>query len=183
LFRTALIVSLVLGILAIAGRPAAALEALPDPIIAVIDMQGVIRDSKAHKSLEEQVIQPFEKELVERQNALREEEQSLKQQRSILSQEAFNQKVREFQTRAQSVQASLRQRKRQVDEIVAGKRQEIARQLFNIIAKIADELNIAVVLNKAQVVIVKKELDISPEAQKRLDEQLPSIEASLPPAQ
>src|SRR5262245_6084654 len=99
---------------AVAG-PAAAIEKMPPAIVAVVDFQNVMRQSVAFKKATDQLEKhraTFAEEIQKLESQLRAQEEDLKQQRAVLTPEAFNQRVREWQERAAGVQQQVQTRKR-----------------------------------------------------------------------
>ncbi|NQW09681.1 MAG: OmpH family outer membrane protein [Alphaproteobacteria bacterium] len=166
---------------AVALVPAKAQEAkLP---IAVVDVQGVMRASKAAKVIQTKIDarrDTYQEEVTAEERRLRQAEQELVQQRAILSPEAYQQRVKDFQTEVAEVQRGVQSRKRTLDEAFAKAMNEVRRTLVGVVAEIAEHNGIKVVLFKSQIVIAEKTLDISEQVLARLDERLPSVDVALP---
>lgn len=151
--------------------------------IAVVDVQGVMRASKAAKVIQQKIDVrrgAYQEEVTVEERQLRQAEQELAQQRAILSPEAYQQRVRDFQTRVAEVQRGVQSRKRALDEAFAKAMNEVRRALVGVVAEIAEHNNVKVVLFKSQIVIAEKSLDISEQVLALLDERLPSVDVALP---
>jgi Skp family chaperone for outer membrane proteins len=152
--------------------------------IAVIDVQAVLRSSKAAVSIQTQIDErrdTYQTEVAEEERALREAEQDLAQRRAALDQSAYEEAARSFQDRVAEVQRKVQARKRGLDEAFARAMNEVRQKMVATVAQVADERGYQVVLFKTQIVIAAKSLDISEEVQARLDASLPKVDVDLPP--
>lgn len=148
------------------------------PVIAVMDMQMILRESTAVKALEEQIDRQraaHQADLKKKEQEVRKADQELARQRAILSTEAFAQKRRELGQQVSALQQEIQQRKRQLDQLFGQGLREVQRALIEVAQEIASERKADLVLSKATVVLVRPDLDVSEEALKRLNAALPSI--------
>jgi len=164
------------------SAPAVAQQPATAPIIIVVDVQGVVRESMAAKSIRTQMQshrQTFTKEITDQEKSLRSAEQELQRQRTILSADAFGKKRKEFEDRVGSVQRSAQARKRQLDEAFNDAMEQVQKALVEVVTKLAEERNATLVIPKTMVVLVDKRLDVSEEALKRLDARIQNVAVSL----
>jgi len=177
--RTSVGILSLLAFLAIAGHaPPATAQAVPAPSIGVLDVRLILRESNAAKSLQPQIdklLTGFQQDISNRESALRKAEQKLLGQRSILAPEAFNQRRRQFEERAKKAQREVQTRKRALDRAVAVAKNKIRVAMFEIAKDIANEKKINIVMAKSGVLMSKKELEITAETMKRLNQKLPSV--------
>ncbi len=149
--------------------------------IAVIDIQRLLRKAKARIDFTNQVErqrQLFREEMSEQEQELRAADQELARQRTVLSAEAFAEKRREFEARFAEVQREAQTRMRELDQVRAGGRQQVLRAIGNIVAELARERGISLVIaRRGQIAFAESALDITEEVLKRLNEQLPQVEA------
>ena len=78
-------------------------EKFPAAVIAVVDIQRILKESAAAKSLREQLSprqQAVQKQIATEEDKLRKEQLDLMQQRSKMSDEQFSAKISEFQKKA-----------------------------------------------------------------------------------
>ncbi len=152
--------------------------------VAVVDVQDILRSSAAAQQVQARIDdrrQAYQRQVTDEEQVLRQTEQDLQQQRAILASEAYQQRLREFRDRVAEVQRSVQQRRRALDQAFAASMNKVRDTLVEVIAELADENGVKVVLLKTQIVIAEKSLDISEEALRRLNERLPSVEVTLPP--
>lgn len=171
------------AVLCLAGRaPAAAAEAKP-PLIAVVDVQAILRDSKAAKTVHPQIEKfrdRFQKDVRQRENELRAASQDLARQRAVLSAEAFAKKRREYEAMARNAQVEVQAKKRQLDRAFSNAMGKVQSALIKATAHIATERKIDLVLPKTLILLSAKSLDITQEVMRRVDKDLPTVKVTLP---
>lgn len=155
-----------------------------DLAIAVVDVQGIMRSAKASKVVQDQIEkrrEAYQAQVSSEEKRLRQAEQDLSQQRAVLAPDAYQQKAREFQSQVAEVQRRVQMRKRELDETFAAAMNELRGALVSVVAEIAEQRGIKLVLFKSQIVIAEKSLDVSEETLQRLNERLPTVKIDLPP--
>lgn len=158
-------------------------QKMPTPVIGIIDVQRILEDSAAAKSIRpqmEKLRDDYEKDVKKRENDLRAAEQDLARQRTVLSPEAFNDRRKAFEKQAADAQRAVQTYKRRVDVAFANAMGEVRNALLKIAADMAKERQINVLLPKSFVVLSTKEFDITDEALGRLNKQLASVRVRLP---
>lgn len=151
--------------------------------LAVLDVQKILRDSSAMKNIREQVIKygsTFEKEIEKERNEIRSTNQELARQRTILSPDAFAEKRRLFEEKVVGVQRLVQQRQRELDASRNKAMAEVNKVYTEIVAKLAAERNLAVILRKVQTVFTVSTLDVTQEILSRLNNKLPTVKIDEP---
>lgn len=152
--------------------------------IAVVDVQGIIRAAQAAKGIHDQIEkrrEAYQEQVTAEERRLRQAEQDLTQQRGQMTPEAYQQRVRDFQSQVAEVQRQVQVRKRELDESFASAMNEVRNALISVVAEIAEQRGIKLVLFKNQIVIAEKSLDVSDETLQRLNKRLPAVKVDLPP--
>ncbi len=147
-------------------------------VIAILDMERILRDSKAAATLREEIDKQrlaHQSTLREQENALRTADQELARQRAVLSAEAFAAKRKELQEQAYSLQQDFVSRQKEMEEFFGRGIRQVRKALAEVAKEIADERGINLILLKATIVLASRELDITDEALRRLDDRLPSV--------
>ncbi len=187
LIAAVLVLGAALPALAQAQRAPAAGGKVPPAVIAVIDIQRIMRDASAHKGARQQLEQfrnSFQAEMAKEDEKLRAEDQELVRQRSILTPEVWDQRRQAFQTKVIEVQRRVQERSQAVDKSMAGVREQIAQQVVKILEELGGERGFNMVLDRSQMhVIIGDNIDLTVEVLKRLDQRLPSVKVNLPAAQ
>lgn len=150
--------------------------------VGIIDVQRVMRESTAVQTLTKDVEaqrQGYQAELKKKEEALREEDQTLAKQRSVLSASAFAEKRAELEKKIVDVQREVQELRRTLDQRFGKGMAQVQAKLGEISKEIAEEKALDLILSKATVVIVKPELEITKDAIDRLNGQLPKVELPL----
>lgn len=174
---SALVIVLALLTLQVAS-PIAKAQNIEPAVIAVVELQAIMSDAAAAKSIKAQIEgkrTQYQVEISAEETRLRELEQELARQRSVLSPEAYAKRRREFEGDVAAVQRIVVDRRRELDQAYAGGVRQLQVEISNIIAEIAAERGISVVVPDSQTLFVDKNLRISREVLQRLDERLPDL--------
>lgn len=153
-------------------------QGAPSAGIGIVDVQRVLRDSKASKSIRptiDNIRKEFQKQVSEQEQSLRQAEQELSRQRAILAPEAFAQKRRIFSEQARDAQKSVQKRRRDLDRAFNETKNEILKSLIVVAQKVATEKKLNILIEKRFVFISAKKLDVTDEIIKRLDKLLPTV--------
>jgi outer membrane protein len=175
--------SIAFGLIVLLGQSVTSRAAdLPPPVIAVVDIQMILQDSVASKSIQKQLDtqrQTYQNEISKQEEKLRAAEQELGRQRTILSQDAFAQKRREFEQQVAEVQRNVQARKKSLDQAFNESMTKVRDNLLQIVADVAGERKATLVLAKQQVVIVEKSLDLTSVVLERLNKKLPNVAVNI----
>ena len=173
---------LTLPAMILAAAPALA-QKIPPPAIAILDDRRLLSDSAAAKSIRPQIERlrkKFQREIRDRESALRKAEQELIGQRAILAPEAFAKRRRQYEERARKAQQEVRTRKRTIDRALALAMNKIKISFLKIAKDIATENKINIVMAKSSVLMSMNSLEITTETMKRLNQQLPKVKVEIP---
>lgn len=155
---------------------------LPFPV-AILDVQSILRDAKAVKSIRDQITafgSKFEKEIEKERNAIRKANQELARQRTILAPEAFAEKRRKFEQRVVDVQRLVQQRQRELDKSRNNAMVLVNKSYIEIVSGIAQERNLALILKKVQTAFSVRSLDITEDVLSLLNKKLPTVKVVKP---
>jgi outer membrane protein len=162
---------------------AAAQQQGPQVIVAVVDAQKILEESKASKSVQaalEKQRTAFQNDISQQENALRTADQNLSRQRSTLSAEDFDKKRQELEQKAATLRRDVQAKRQQLDRMFQTSMNTIRTTLLQVIDEIAAERKATLVLSKSQVLLAAKEYDITEESMKRLNAKLPTLAVELP---
>ena len=168
---SALVIVLALLTLHVAS-PIAKAQNIEPAVIAVVEIQAIMGDAAAAKSIKAQIEgkrSQYQEEISSEEARLRELEQELARQRSVLSPEVYATRRREFEGDVATVQRIVVDRRRELDQAYAGGVRQLQIEISNIIAEIATERGITLVVPEAQTLFVDNNLRISREVLQRLD--------------
>jgi outer membrane protein len=167
---------------AAAPAPAPALQA-PPPTLIVIDFERILQESKAGKSVSEQLQQragSFQKGFQQQEADLNTAQQELMRQQSILAQDAFSAKARDLQRRSDE----LREKEAKANAALQQSNREaivrIQQTIRPILEDIMKERGANFVLNRGAVSLISDDrFDVTDEALKRLDVKLPTMTVTV----
>jgi len=151
-------------------------------VIAVADVQRLLRESLAGASLEEQVNglrATLADGVAEREQALRKEEQELQEQMSILAQEVFAEKRRAFEEEVVAFQREVRERQRSLDEVYGEGLNQIRVIIIEILQQMVEERGYDLILPQAQILVGSRNLDITDDVLAELNSRIPSVNISI----
>ncbi len=150
---------------------------------AVLDVQRILRNAKAVKSIRDQITAygtNFEKEIEKEREKLRKANQELARQRAILAPEAFAEKRREFEQRVVEVQRLVQQRQRELDKSRSVAMAKVNKSYIDIISKLAKGRKLFMIFRKAQTAFAAPALDITKEVLALLDKKQPTVKVDKP---
>lgn len=149
--------------------------------IAVVDVQALLNDSKAGKSVQEQLkkqresfkdeFSKLEKELAETQKSLAEE----KDQKS----DAFLAKKKDFETRMMEANKLVQERRQALEAAASQSLMELRKEIVKVVAEISEKESYTVVITRQNVVLAEKDKDITEQVMKQLDKQLPDLKLKV----
>lgn len=163
--------------------PAVEAQDKSSPLIAIIDMQMILRESAAVQAMQQEIEQRrgrYQGEIKRMEGEIREANQELTRQRSVLSAEAYATKRRDLEREVSTMQRDIQERRRALDASFGLGMSQVRLALVEVVKEIATERGADLVLSKANVVLVKPELEITELALERLNERLPSVSLELP---
>ena len=180
-----LVVAVSLAII-VSVSPVRALEKIQPVNVAVVDAQLIMRQSEAAKDIRAQVEdrrKAYEKDFQKREAEVREAEKALAQQQAILATEVFQARVREHQQNIAALQRDGQGIKRQLDQAYGRANGEVRQAMIEIVAEVAGEANVGLVLFKNQIFLGDRKIDITDEIMARLNKKLPKVAVTFAEAQ
>lgn len=172
-FVSKALVALIAATLLFAENPATA-----ETNVGVVNIQKIMRDSKAAASIRTQLQtkqKAFQAELDAKEKQLLAEDQALVKERNNVDKEAFEKKVKDFRAKAANAQREVQVKKAQLDKAFAGALDDIQNNVTTIVKEVATEKKLTLVISSAQVLYTQPALDITDEVLKRLNSKLPNV--------
>jgi len=168
-----------------AAAPAASTTNFPAAVIAVVDIERIMKESAAGKNVRDQLATrrtSYQQQVTADEAKLREAEQALVAQRATLTAEQFDVKRREFETQARAAQQRVQERARVLDTAFGEALGTIKQNVAQIVAELAKGRGVTVVLDKSQVIVVESSLDFTASVLTQLNTKLPRLEVRVPAA-
>ncbi|MBK8907443.1 MAG: OmpH family outer membrane protein [Rhodospirillales bacterium] len=152
----------------------------PVPLkIAILDVDRVLRSAAAVNDIHDNMRQyrdAYRNEIQQEEDAIRAAHQALGDARKELSQGDYDEQQRVLNERVSRAQAMMQERRRMLDEARAKAMNEVQAVLNTIVAEIATEQNVTLILRKDQTVLVATQFEITDEVLRRLDARLPTVQ-------
>ena len=155
-----------------------AVPALAEQKLAVVNIQQIMRESKAAASVRDQMKakqKTFQEELDKREKQLQSEDQDLAKQRSVLAQDAFEKKYKEFREKAADAQKEVRTKRNALDKGFTQALTDIQKKVTDIVTAVAKEKNINAVVSSSPMLYFSPDMDITAEVLTRLNSQMPNL--------
>jgi outer membrane protein len=168
-----------LAAIALAYAPAAYAEG---PSFATVNIQKIMQESNAAKSVREQIdgkMKALQSELSKKDEQFQKEHQEIEKQRSALSKQAFEEKTRSFSTKVTSAQKEVQSKKAMLDNAFERAINDIQKAVTEIIAGMAKEKNFTVALPTSQILYADEKLDITSEVLTKLNQKLPKVDVKF----
>jgi Skp family chaperone for outer membrane proteins len=142
--------------------------------IGLIDLDGVLRRStgtaKVRQLLDEQRL-TFQEEFTKREAELQAAEKALQADRELLSEDAFNERLKSFEDEVAEVQQQIQYRRQTLDRAFQEAQRNLRGIALEIVKQIAGERKLDLVLSQESALIFVPSLNISDEVLARLDER------------
>jgi len=160
----------------------AAAQTAANPVIAVVRFQEILRNSEAAKGVQAQFEKKrdsYRSEFSAQENELRQADQELGRQKTLLSAEAFAQKQQEFRQRMITMQRAVQTRRRQLEQAISMAMRQINTKLLEIVRNTATGKSVNLVVPRSQLLYAEGVLDITDETLKQLNAQLPAVTLTI----
>ena len=148
------------------------------PVIAVLDVQLAMRRAAAAKGINtamEARRKAFEEEIAAEREVLKDEEQKLRKQGTILSPEAMNEKRRVLENKISDLRRKAEQRRGILNRAFTGATRKLRSEIAKVLAEIMSERKITLTLARKAVLVFDQRLSVTDEVLKRLDENMPNV--------
>ena len=166
------------GTTLIGTAPQPAAQSLPPAIAAVVDYQRILRDSRAARSIREQVEvrrKLYLDQLSKQEQQLAEEDKALAAQRSVLTPDAFAKKRREFEAKVLELQKLGQERRRQLDNVATLALNQVRQTLIELVGAMSEQRGFNLVLPSSELLLFSPKIDLTEEVLGSLDKKLPSV--------
>ncbi len=151
--------------------------------IAVVDVDKLLSESSAAKSIKSQVktySKKFEAEMEALEGQLRDSFQKLREDSQGLSQEELQTRGMEFEKKRNEAKTSLRKKLSELNKGSSEAMSKLSEAIFQVTAKIADEKGYDLIITRNNVIVGAKELDITDLVMERLNNTLKDVKLSVP---
>jgi Skp family chaperone for outer membrane proteins len=153
------------------------------PIALVVDVQRVLDESEAAKSVQKQLSShrtKFQSETEKEENQLRKAEQSLDKAHAKLTADAYTEREQKLRQQILTVERQVSVRRKYLDQSFTEGMNVVHDKFLAIVQIVAREKNANLVLVKQQILWSDKALDVTDEVLARLNKALPQVMVKMP---
>lgn len=161
-----------------ASEPPRAASGLAAPVVIVVDLNRVQRDTLAGKQIAAQrdkYQRSFSSEFETTRKQLQQTEQELARQRSALAPEAFQDKARALNEEVAVFQRRFQGAARALDKATAQASNELQKAAINVTSEVASEMGAGLVMHKQHVFLHDERMDVTNIIIERINKRVPSV--------
>jgi len=147
-------------------------------VVGIIDLQTILKKSKAGQSLEQALLaksKTINAEIGKTEQGLRAKRQKLEQSRSSLAPAEFQAQLSALQKEFDALRKNASTKRKELEAARNKGLQQISNSLDAVVGDIAKKRGLTLIINKSLVVMAAQEWDITAEVQKGLDAKLPKV--------
>jgi outer membrane protein len=151
--------------------------------LATLDIDAIQRDASAIKDIRAQIEkfqETFRAEIEKENTALRDADQELRRQRTILAPEAFTAERQKFEARVAEVQRLSQKRRTDLDTSFRNAMQTVQKTLNDVVEQTAKDAEITLIIRTDQLVFRHPGLDITKVVLDRLNQKLAKVKVAPP---
>ncbi len=167
----------------VACLPAHKASAAPAaPTIAIVDVEKILAEAKAAKSLQAQLKakkESFQKEFSAKEKELKAAETALLGQKEKVSAEEFNKQRKAYEEKVIETRKLFQKTRNSLEEGVAKAMSQMRKSIMESAAAVADEKGYDIVLTRESVLIAEKSLDITSDVLAKLDASLSDVKLQV----
>jgi len=154
-------------------------QAQEAPIILVVNQAKIIAESKAGKDLNEkarQLNESIQAELKKESEAIRKEEEEIKQMQAMFTPEVREQRVERWKKRVQDYQISSQRLQAEWEQtVVKSRRDELVTAVEPIYQDIIKERGATIMVDRSTLIYASPDVDVTSEVIKRLDDKITTV--------
>ncbi len=153
-------------------------SAIPTPVIAIIDVQRILEESSAAKSVQQQLEAQrakFQTEIAGEEVELRQAEKDLAKVRDTVSPDVYADKEQQLRQRFLGVERHVQSRRKALDQAFTDSMNVVRKNLLDTVGALAQERGANIVIVKQQALWSDKKMDITDEVLSRLNKALPQV--------
>tara|TARA_Y100000590_G_scaffold466822_1_gene643471 strand:+ start:1210 stop:1734 length:525 start_codon:yes stop_codon:yes gene_type:complete len=152
--------------------------AFADHKVVFLDMKYILNNSKAGKGAQDYLQKTFkenQKKFSDKEKELKDEEKDLLKNKTVLSKEEYQKRTDELRKKVIDYQSQRRLSLEKISKQRAEARKKLIEELDPILDKYINENSISLVIDKKNMVMGNKDLDITNTIVDLLNKELPSI--------
>ena len=166
----------------IPASPVRAADKAAPAVVVMVDMQRILQESLAAKSVQKQVDTrraQFQSETEKEENDLRQAEQDLAKSRATLPQDAYAEHEQQLRQRFLGEERHVEARRKVLDQAFTDSMNTVRDTLLTIVQAVAHDRGANMVLMRQQALWVDPNLDATDTVLERLNKGLPQVTVKM----
>ena len=159
-------------------------QPLPAPVVAIVDVQRILEESLAAKSVQQQLETQrakFQSEISGEEQELRRAEGELTKARDTVTPDIYADKEQQLRQRFLSVERHVQAKRKTLDQAFTDSMNVVRKNLLDTVGVLAHERKANLVVVKQQALWSDKNMDITDEVLARLNKALPQVVIKVDP--
>ena len=151
--------------------------------IAVLDIERVRRNAVAVKAIRAQLsgyLDVYRTDTQKEEQEIRTAQEELGRQRQILTPEGYAEERKKLEERLAGAQDRVQRRRQSLERVNNEAMEQVKETLEKIVAELASERQLTLILRKDQLVFTAPTIEITDEVLQRIDVRLPTVQISEP---
>lgn len=166
------------------AQAAAETGAIRTAVIAIVDVQRLLQEALAAKSVQQQLESQrskFQAEIAVEEAELRKAEQKLAKLRDEAKAEIYAQEEQKLRQRFLTVERQVQSRRKALDQAFTESMNAVRAGIIDIVSAVSQEHGVNLAIVKQQVIWNDKAIDITDEVLLRLNKALPKLDVKIIP--
>ncbi len=158
--------------------------AFPASVVAIIDVQRILQESDAAKSVQHQLEAQrakFQSEIATEESGLRKTEEELAKAHDNVTAEVYTDREQKLRQRFLTVERHVQARRRALDQALTDSMNVVRKSVLDIVAETARAHKANLVVVKQQTLWSDAKIDITDDVLVRLNKVLPSVPVKVTP--
>jgi Skp family chaperone for outer membrane proteins len=150
--------------------------------IAILDLEKIIKDSKAMRDIQNKVNKKqdeYQKEVSKKQNDLENEQKTIEAKKAVLSKDGFEKEVQKFEKKVDDLKTYVDRKQNSLKKASMESMSKVNEIIKEIIGEISKDKNYEVIIPASQTVFFEDSLDISEEVLKKLDKKITKVDVKF----
>lgn len=157
---------------------------LPKPVIAIVDVQRILQESLAAKSVQKQLEMQrskFQTEIEKEENGLRQTEQDLSKAHDKMPSNVYAEREQQLRQRFLAVERHVQARRKVLDQAFTDSMNTVRSNLLEIVGAVSHERGVNLVIIKQQALWADQPLDVTDEVLSRLNKKISQVAVTMAP--
>ncbi len=150
--------------------------------IAVVDVERILSESDAAKSVQKQIDlkrKTFLDDVKKAEEKLRKQQKAIEGKRSKLSKEDLVKEAQKFEKERVKARAAIQSEKNKIEKAYTSAMSTITKTIFDVCQEIADKDNIDLIITRQNIIVGSRSLDITEKVMKLMNKKLPNLNVNV----